>query len=243
MWKRDLRTKQLEIALVRAPRKKRPARRGRPPKSGRASEWHKERPVHNPRNPAHVTCRIVDGIRSLRTRDMYHAIRWATLTAARREDFRIVHLSIQRNHLHLIVEADDKRALARGMQGFAISAAKLINSALLDRRGRRRTGTVFPDRYHLRVLKTPTEARHAIAYVMNNWRRHREDEGRSWNVDPFASGVFFEGWHECEHQIWAMKPPPTYEPLIVWRPRTWLLKGGWLRGGPPISFREVPGRR
>ena len=180
---------------------------------------------------------------SLRRGAMYKALRDATITAALRERFRIVHVSLQRTHVHLIVEAEHKAALARGMQGFAISAAKHINSALLDRRGKRRTGTVFPDRYHLRVLKNPTQTRHAIAYVMNNWRRHREDEGRTWSDDPFASGVFFEGWHERAHEIWAMKPPPTYEPLIVWRPRTWLLKAGWLRGGPLISFVEVPGRR
>jgi len=176
---------------------------------------------------------------------MYHAIRWATLTTARRENFRIVHLSIQRNHLHLIVEADDKLALARGMQGFAISAAKHINSAIRDRHGARRTGAVFADRYHPHVLRTPTETRHAIAYVMNNWRRHREDGAaftRTWQIDPYASGVFFEGWKEREHETWCFRPPPTYEPLIVWRPRTWLLKTGWTRGGALISMRERPGR-
>jgi REP element-mobilizing transposase RayT len=44
------------------------------------------------------------------------ALREATIVAARREDFRIVHFSIQGNHVHLIAEADSKTALAKGMQ-------------------------------------------------------------------------------------------------------------------------------
>jgi hypothetical protein len=80
---------------------------------------------------------------------VYRAIREATLTTARREDFRIVHLSIQHNHVHLIVEASDKHALASGMKGFQISAAKHLNAAISEGRpGPRRRGTVFPDRYH-----------------------------------------------------------------------------------------------
>jgi REP element-mobilizing transposase RayT len=61
---------------------------------------------------------------------VYRVVREATLTTARREDFRIVHLSIQRTHIHLLVEANDKRALAAGLQGFQISAAKHLNAAI-----------------------------------------------------------------------------------------------------------------
>jgi len=200
MVKRALRSTQLEIALAPAPRKKRPGRRGRPPKRGRASERHKERPFHNRRNPAHVTCRIVDEIRSLRTRHMYHAIRWATLTAARREDFRIVHLSIQRTHVHLLVEAKDKAALASGMQGFQISAAKQLNAAISKGKpGPRRRGTVFPDRYYAEIITSPRQARHTLAYVMLNFRKHREDQAEpmsSWKLDWFSSAILFPGWAE-----------------------------------------------
>ncbi|HEU4730025.1 MAG TPA: transposase, partial [Kofleriaceae bacterium] len=103
-----------------------------------------------------------------------------------RERFRIVHVSIQRNHVHMLVEAEHKTALARGMQGFQISAARHINTALGDR-VRRRRGQVFADRYHLEVISSPTRARHAIAYVLGNWRKHREDRGplsSTWRVDP-----------------------------------------------------------
>src|SRR5437660_856045 len=102
---------------------------GRKPKGARSSEKHKTRPRLLASQPVHVTLRVMHDLERLRTRDMYRAIRWATLTvAASHEAFRIVHLSIQGNHIHLICEADNRTRLARGVQGFEISAARHINA-------------------------------------------------------------------------------------------------------------------
>src|SRR5207244_12979699 len=118
---------------------------GRKPKGTRAGSPHKKRPLLHARHPVHVVLRVVSAVGNLRRRSTYKAVREATLTTARREDFRIVHLSIQRNHLHLLVEADHKGALASGMQGFQISAAKHLNAAISEARpGPRRRGAVFP---------------------------------------------------------------------------------------------------
>jgi REP element-mobilizing transposase RayT len=87
------------------------------------------------------------------------------LVTYRDESCRIVHQSIQDSHLHLLVEADTRTALARGMQAFQISAAKRINAAVSNagnwwerRRMRtkpeRRKGAVFPDRYHEEIIRT-----------------------------------------------------------------------------------------
>src|SRR5215468_8676929 len=149
---------------------------GRPAKGERAGSPHKQRPYLHARYPVHVTLRTVAAVGNLRRGRIYRAIREATLTTARREDFRIIQLSIQHNHIHLIVEANDKRALAAGMQGFQISAAKHLNAALSkDSPGSCRRGTVFPDRYHAEIITSPRQARHALSYVMNNWRKHDED--------------------------------------------------------------------
>src|SRR5215218_6812244 len=67
---------------------------GRPPKgpkSSKPNQRHDKRPAHNARHPVHITLRIAADIASLRRRHTYHALREATLTAAKREDFRIVH--------------------------------------------------------------------------------------------------------------------------------------------------------
>jgi REP element-mobilizing transposase RayT len=216
---------------------------GRPPKGPRSSERHKKRASFVAREPLHVNVRVERDVGRLRTWHMYKAIREATICAAKREDFHIVHLSIQSNHLHLIVEARHKTALARGMQGFQISAAKHINRVISKRRGVRRTGRVFTDRYHARILKSPKSVRNALAYVVNNWRHHHEDRAsfaRTWRVDPYSTGIFLGGWKEQVQSETAFRPPPTYESLIAWFPRVWLLREGWRRHGL-ISFYEVPG--
>ena len=163
---------------------------GRPPRGKRSSERHKERPAHDHRHPVHVTLRVVADVASLRHREMYMQLRETTIVTAKREDFRIVHMSIQRNHVHLIVEADHKEALSRGMQGFSISAAKRVNATITERTGVRRTGRVVADRFHARPLTSPRAVRHALAYVLNNFRRHGEDRAgvaRTWKIDPFSS--------------------------------------------------------
>ena len=137
---------------------------GRKPKGARPGASHRARPEHDPRHPVHVTMRVVGSAAGLRCKDMYLAIREATITSAKHEDFRIIHLSIQRDHLHMIVEADSRAALSSGIRGFAISAARQINKAYTERGGDRRSGRVFADRYHARPLTSPRAVRHALAY-------------------------------------------------------------------------------
>jgi putative transposase len=205
---------------------------------------HKVRPALAARYPVHVVVRVVAAIGSLRRRHVYHAIRRATLTAARTGRVRIVHVSIQRTHLHLLVEASDKSALAVGMQGFQISAAKHINRAISKGRpGPRRRGTVFPDRYHAQIITSPRQARHALSYVINNWRKHQEDRSsttKHWKIDWFSSAIAFPDWTEYGDEVLLWRWPATYEPLWVYRPQTWLLREGWKLHGATISCYVVP---
>ena len=232
-----------QLPLFPAPQKRGRKRRAGRKRKARAGSPHSVRPELSARHPVHVVLRVIRDVGNLRRRFTYKAIREATLTTARREDFRIVHLSIQRTHLHLIVEADNKAALASGMQGFQISAAKHLNAAISRDRAERRRGTVFPDRYHAEIIRSPTQARHTLSYVMNNWRKHQEDRVesmRTWKIDWFSTAVMFPGWAEYGDELFLWRGPDTYDPLIVYQPRTWLLRAGWRRGGPPISCREVP---
>jgi REP element-mobilizing transposase RayT len=217
---------------------------GHKPKAACAGARHVARPEHDPRHPVHVTIRVVGSVEGLRRKDIYLAIREATIVTARRADFRIVYMSVQRDHIHLIVEADHKAALSKGVRGFSISAARQINKAITERGGDRRAGRVIGDRFHARPLTSPRAVRNAIAYALGNWRHHGEDRApfaRTWRVDPFSSGATFSGWKELEDSpaLWPL--PPTYQPLLVFRPRTWLLKS-WDRFHPLISVHEVPGR-
>jgi hypothetical protein len=145
-----------------------------------------------------------------------------------------VHYSVQRNHIHLIVEVKGRAALSKEMQGLTIRLAKAINKAI----GRPK-GTVFADRYHEHVLATPTVARNALAYVLLNARRHGEDRGvplpERW-VDPYSSAQYFTGWRQY------VDPPDGGEKPPVALPKTWLLKTGWRRARRGrISILEMPG--
>ena len=212
---------------------------GRPKRGVRASEPHAKRPPLSARTPAHVVVRIEKDIESLRKRDCYHAFRAALKTAYRRDDFRVVHISLQGSHVHFVVEAHDERALAKGMQGLQVAAARRLNAAISKRRHSQRSGRVFADRYHARILRTPTEVRHAINYVLNNWRHHDEHvglESGSWIVDYFSSAPTFTGWREPIPPL-----PSKYMPLPTSSPKTWLLSIGWTRAGE-LSMFSRPGR-
>jgi hypothetical protein len=103
---------------------------------------------------------------------------------------------------------------------------------------------VFVDRYHLVVLTSPTQARHALSYVLNNRRKHAEDRdaGRHVLIDRFSSACSFPDWKELVHQHLMWTLPADYDPLVVYRPRSWLLAKGWKLTGQ-VSVRDVPGRR
>ena len=78
------------------------------------------------------------------------ALRGAFVRACEKDSFRICHFSIQRHHIHLVCEADGAEALARGIQGFAISAARRLNrrvvapTSWLLTTGWRRHGLLHP---------------------------------------------------------------------------------------------------
>ena len=180
----------------------------------------------DPRHPLHVVIRARPGLR-LRRRAGWLAVRHGLAITARRSDFRICHVSVQGNHIHLVVEADTHLALARGMQGFQVACARRFNSQT------RRSGRVFADRYHPRPHATLREVKNALSYVLNNWRRHREDSHAHHAFDPFASARAFDGW--------ANDPQRAHlEFMPVVTPTTWHLTTGWRRYGP-ISPHDRPG--
>jgi REP element-mobilizing transposase RayT len=215
-------------------------RAGRKQTNARKIERHRKREELNPIHPVHVVLRVARDVGAMRKRHIYEAIRRATFKVLGRADFRICHVSIQNTHIHLLVEAADEMRLAGGMQAFQISVARRINWVLSQRRGKRRKGCVFIDRYHTEVIDNPRYARHCLSYVLNNWRKHGEDRphARDWKVDPYSTGMAFYGWKE-QPAYW--QTPETYARMGVTCPETWLLYGAW-ELYPPISLHEIPSR-
>ncbi|HEY3357420.1 MAG TPA: transposase [Polyangia bacterium] len=199
---------------------------GRKPKGTRAGTPHRGVPRHYHGHPVHATIRALPEVGSLRDCPVYPALE-AAIAAASKPEFRVVHFSVQFDHLHLILEAHDRDALMRGMRGLTIRCARAINHAL-ERKGR-----VWGDRYHTRALKTPREVRNALVYVLQNWRKSVPG---AQCLDPCASGYWFDGW-KGPRPAWAF--PPAGERPPVRAPRTWLLTTAWRRHGL-IAFDERP---
>lgn len=187
---------------------------------------HRARPVFATRYPLHITTRFVRGLPSARRGIVFRVIRVAFRDKKVREGFRLVHFSVQSNHLHLLVEAVDNGHLARGLQSVLITIAKRLN------RWWGRKGQVIDERYHGRLLRTPREVRHALAYVLCNARRH----GVHWGTggpDPCSSGRWFDGWCEIGSAVADFSSPVALA-------RTWLLSTGWKLCGR-LSLAAVPG--
>ena len=191
---------------------------GRKRVAARARVEHRAREPLKHRHPVHVTLRLAHGLPSLRQGPEHRALLDAIAAGSDRHGLRIVHYSAQSNHVHLVCEAADERALSRGMKGVCVRIARALNRLW------RRKGSVFGDRYHCHVLRTPIEVKNVLSYVLQNAARH--GMRLLGGIDPFSSGSWFDGWK---------RKSPTYELVMRWCPlpraRTWLLTLGWTHHG------------
>jgi REP element-mobilizing transposase RayT len=178
----------------------------------------------------HVSLHTRRDVPSLRSQVCFSALRRAFAAGKDKFGFRLVHFSVQGNHLHFIVEAGDNRALSRGMQGLAIRMARGVNGAV----GRK--GSVFAERFHAKPLGSPRQVRAALVYVIRNDVKHDVQHGGrvSSELDPCSSARWFDGWRTrapCNDDDEAERP--------IVAPRTWLLARGWQLLGKIESF-EIP---
>lgn len=133
---------------------------GRKPARERAGDPHAARAEVRRYQPVHVTFRVADHVWNLRSERSYRVIDAALRGAQRVSGLRVVHFSVQGNHLHLIVEADGTRAFVSGVRALSIRLALGLNRMM------GRVGPVFADRFHAHVLRTPAEVRNAVRYVL-----------------------------------------------------------------------------
>ena len=151
---------------------------GRKPRYGKAGVPHRARPLIRRRTPVHLTLRMRREVWNLRSRRCYAAIQVAFWGGKERFGFRLIDYSVQGNHIHLIVEVETTVAMTQGTQGLAIRIGLRLNRVM----GRR--GKVVADRYHAHVLRTPSEVRRAINYVLQNARRHYGLACDDYSTDP-----------------------------------------------------------
>jgi len=220
---------------------------GRPPTGARAGVSHLRRPTQSRHHPLHVTLRVQRGVRSLREQALFRQVRRALADGKNRFGFSLIQFSVQRDHIHLIAEANDRRALSRGLQGLAIRIARGVNRQL-ERKGR-----LFADRYHARALTTPRAVKFALRYVLLNARKHAprtsltaaHDAVVPGFVDSRSSAPWFDGFQRPSALVFGAREiradwRATAEiaaPVVA--PRTWLLRRGSRRYGFDID--DTPG--
>lgn len=183
-------------------------------RAGRRNVAHRSREEHAAAHPVHVTMRAHRLVPRLRAQRVVTRI-VASIGKSAKDTFRVLHFSIQANHVHLLVEAADRTALSRGLQGLSIRIARQVNGLL----GRR--GSFWGDRYHARPLRTPREVRSGLVYVLMNHNKH---ERGATGIDPCSSARWFRGW---------IRPPVREDPdePPVRAATTWLARVGWKRHG------------
>lgn len=204
---------------------------GRKPAGERAGVSHRPRAIVSSRHPILVTLKALPHAWSLRGRRIIHAILRA-LSAGRDRRVRIVHFSVQRDHIHLIVEAASNEDLSRGMQGLAVRLARAINRAM------ERKGKVWKEPFHSRPLETPREVRNALGYVLGNARKHGIDLPRR-AVDPCSSSATFDGWRT--RVLTSRRAVARTAATIATHPTSWLLRAGWRRAGGLLDPDHRPG--
>jgi hypothetical protein len=176
----------------------------------------------------------------LRATRCFRVIRRALVAGGLRFGFRLVHYSVQGNHIHIIGEAESTIAVSRAIKGLGVRIARGLNVVM------KRRGPVLCERYHLRVITTPLQARKTLLYVLNNYRRHAAQWGEQLSeqfIDPCSSAVAFDGW---SRQPWkragphAVRDPCRDLPLGVHPPESSLLISRW-RGWGRLDPTGVPG--
>jgi len=160
---------------------------------------HSTRP--DVQGPIHVVQRIARGLPDLRTPKNLRLFERCIRALLPRQKFAVIQYSIQRDHIHLVVEADNRHELARGVQALAIRIAKHLNR----RWNRRGKGAVFAERYFARALKSWKEVWRAVRYVLQNGRKHG-----AWSktsaADPFSSGPWFLFWRGSPRRPTRRRP-------------------------------------
>lgn len=216
---------------------------GRRPKRDVSGVSHHARAAVSPRHPVQAILSTKPELGNLRKKTVHDAIR-ASLQAGLQArtsagdhggEFRVCHYSVQKHGLRLIVEASDRDALSRGIQGLSVRVAKALNRLWS------RNGSVFSDRYATRTLHTGHEVRDSLRFVLCGARadpgQARKLAGR---VDPYSSALYFDGWKEqppAQPSMPMRTPPPGPRPVAA--PRTTLLRQTWRKHGL-IGIDEAP---
>lgn len=127
--------------------------------------------------PLHLTIKLIKA--DIQNKTILKALRHA-IGRARLQGLRIIHFSLEYNHVHLYAEATSNKVLERGMKALGVSLVKKINRYFGSK------GSCYKTRYHLRILRSASEVKNVIHYILKNGIKHKRT---SSVFDPFNSAL------------------------------------------------------
>ncbi len=188
---------------------------------------HIKRPSVQEKYPMHVTVRLSDGVVGLRSKEAFRIFQNA-VKASRGFGLRVLQYAVLGNHFHLLVEAPDSQSLTRAMKCLN------VRLALGLKRLKSLSRPTLKHRFDLKILKTPTQVRNALIYVLANACKHFK---RRQVFDKFSSyGVFKEvqSLKRARPDLdWKMPSIPAGRQKLIESlvspPQSWLAFKGWKR--------------
>jgi hypothetical protein len=153
-----------------------PKNAGRPAIRDKGIRHTRREEIIAPR-PLHLTIKLIRA--DVQNKSILKGLRHAILRA-RLQGLRIIHYSLEHDHVHLYAEASDNKTLAKGMKALGGSLVKKIHRHLGT------SGSFYKTRYHLRILRSAMEVKHVLNYILKNGIKHKRT---SLVIDPYNSAL------------------------------------------------------
>jgi REP element-mobilizing transposase RayT len=125
---------------------------------------HIKRTMITRSTPLHLTIKLKKA--QIQNKTILKALKHAILRA-RLAKLKIIHFSMEHDHVHFYVECESNEILSKGMKALGVSFAKKINKYFKSR------GQVYKTRFHLRILKSASEVKNVLNYILKNGIKHR----------------------------------------------------------------------
>jgi REP element-mobilizing transposase RayT len=160
-----------------------PKRAGRPAIQDKGIRHRKREVITKPR-PLHLTIKLIRA--DIQNKTILKGLRHA-IQRARAQGLKIIHYSLERDHVHLYAEGAENQTLAKAMKALGVSFVRRIN------RYHKTKGSCYKTRYHLRILNTAREVKNVINYILKNGIKHgRTKELIDTYNSAFTTIVFVE---------------------------------------------------
>lgn len=155
-----------------------PKHAGRPAKWDRSIRHIRRERISKPTS-LHLTIKVRENKADIKSKRILKSLHHAIMRA-RLKKLKVIHYTLEYNHVHLLVEALDHKVMHQAMQALGISFSKAINKAKAAK------GGVYKHRYHLRKLASSKELRNVLHYIFSNGVHHRRTTSM---LDPYNSMI------------------------------------------------------